>query len=121
MYHITLDAAARLFTISWTGHVDPEEAQCCHEEIQQHLSNIKPGFRMLTDLSDLESMDFTCSTQIDRMMDLFNKCGVETIVRVIPNPRKDIGFSIMSLFHYSHGVHIVTCKTMEEAKRILPV
>ena len=54
-------------------------------------------------------------------MDLFDAAGVDTIVRVIPNPRKDIGFSIMSLFHYRHGVHIMTCETMEEAKRILQV
>ena len=64
-------------------------------------------------------MDFECSTQIDSIMDLFNTAGVAAIVRVIPNPRKDIGFSIMSLFHYSHGVHIMTCENMEQAKSIL--
>jgi len=121
MYRITLDATAHLLTVSWTGHVDPASVKRCHEEVQQHLSGIKPGLRILTDLIGLESMDFACSTQIDRIMDLFDAAGVDTIVRVIPNPRKDIGFSIMSLFHYRHGVHIMTCETMEEAKRILQV
>jgi hypothetical protein len=38
---------------------------------------------------------------------------------VIPDPRKDIGFNILSLFHYRHDIHIVTCETLEEAKRAL--
>ncbi|MFZ2643240.1 MAG: STAS domain-containing protein [Verrucomicrobiia bacterium] len=119
MYHIVFDAEPHLLTINWTGHVDVAEVQRCHQELQQHLAEIKPGLRILTDLSGLGSMDFECSAQIDRIMDLFNAAGVNTIVRIIPNPRKDIGFNIMSWFHYRHGIHIMTCETVEEAKRIL--
>jgi hypothetical protein len=56
---------------------------------------------------------------IERMMDLFNKKGVEMVVRVIPDPYKDIGLNIMSLFHYPRRVHIVTCETLEEAREVL--
>jgi hypothetical protein len=37
------------------------------------------------------------------------------VVRIIPDPRKDIGLSIMSVFHYRRGVRIVTCETLAEA------
>jgi len=53
------------------------------------------------------------------MMDLCNKKGVETVVRVIPDPHKDIGLNIMSLFHYRRRVRVVTCQTLEEARRVL--
>jgi len=52
-------------------------------------------------------------------MDLLNKQGVSTVVRVIPDPRKDIGFNILSLFHYRPDVQIVTCETLEEAMKVL--
>jgi hypothetical protein len=119
MYRLAIDPSVNLLAIHWTGHVDPEEAKRCGEEIRQHLSDIQPGIRILTDLSGLESMDYDCAPHIDRMMDLFNERGIDTVVRVIPNPYKDIGFSIMSLFHYRHGVHIMTCESLEEAKKIL--
>jgi hypothetical protein len=44
---------------------------------------------------------------------------VETVVRVIPDPHKDIGLNIMSLFHYRRRVRIITCETLAEALRSL--
>jgi hypothetical protein len=44
---------------------------------------------------------------------------VELVVRVIPDPTKDIGLNILSVFHYRHRVRVVTCQTMEEAARLL--
>ena len=41
------------------------------------------------------------------------------VVRVIPDPYKDIGLNIVSLFHYPRRVRIVTCETLEEAMRAL--
>jgi hypothetical protein len=41
------------------------------------------------------------------------------VVRVIPNPQKDIGLNILSLFHYRRRVRIVTCETLEEAMNAL--
>jgi hypothetical protein len=56
---------------------------------------------------------------VRRMMDMCNEKGVEMIVRVIPDPHKDIGFSILSLFHYHRQVRIVTCATLDEALKVL--
>jgi hypothetical protein len=48
-------------------------------------------------------------------MDLMSKLGVAKVVRVIPDPHKDIGLNIMSLFHYPRRIPIVTCPTLKEA------
>jgi hypothetical protein len=64
-------------------------------------------------------MDLTCVPYIKRMMDVCNKKGVELVVRVIPDPQKDIGLNILSLFHYRRRVRIVTCQTLAEAKKVL--
>lgn len=121
MHHVEIDPTAHLLTISWAGHVDSEEARRCCEEVQKHLAGIEPRGRVLTDLSGLESMDHECAVHLDRIMDLFHRRGVDTVTRIIPNPYKDVGFNIMSLFHYHHrhGVHIMTCKSMAEARQIL--
>jgi hypothetical protein len=52
-------------------------------------------------------------------MDLLNKRSVSKVVRVIPDPQKDIGLNILSLFHYRRGLPIVTCETMDEAMAAL--
>jgi hypothetical protein len=41
------------------------------------------------------------------------------VVRVIPDPTRDIGLQIMSYFHYDGAVRIVTCATLDEATEIL--
>jgi hypothetical protein len=41
------------------------------------------------------------------------------VVRVIPDPHRDIGLQIMSYFHYSGDVQILTCQTLAEAEEIL--
>jgi hypothetical protein len=41
------------------------------------------------------------------------------VVRVIPDETKDIGFNILTVFHYPHRPQIVTCQTLPEAARVL--
>ncbi|MBI5819274.1 MAG: hypothetical protein HZA88_09815 [Verrucomicrobia bacterium] len=119
MHRCAFDATKQLFTVSWSGHVAPDEVRLFYTEVQQHLPEMKPGFRLLNDLSDLESMDFKCSVEIPPIMELFNAAGVAVIVRVIPNRRKDVGFGIMSLFHYRPEVRSMVCETREEAEKAL--
>lgn len=119
MHHCAFDATNDLFSVSWSGHVTPDEVKLFYREVQQHLPEMKPGFRLLNDLSDLESMDFKCSVEIPPIMELFNAAGVAVIARVIPNRRKDVGFGIMSLFHYRPEVRSMVCETREEAEKAL--
>jgi hypothetical protein len=45
--------------------------------------------------------------------------GASLVVRVIPDPHRDIGLQIMSIFHYGGDVQILTCETLAQAKEIL--
>ena len=115
MFQVEADKSKNLLKISFAGRVGLEEAKRCEEEVETLVPDLQPGFQLLTDLSGLESMDLACVPHIERVMDLCNRKGVAKIVRIVPDPHKDIGFNILSLFHYRHGIPIVTCETPEEA------
>jgi hypothetical protein len=119
MFKAEADKLKNLLKISYMQHVGPEDTQHVEEAIPALLPDLRPGFRLLTDMSSLESMDLACVPYIKRMMDLCNKQGVEMVVRVIPDPHKDIGLNILSLFHYRQRVRIVTCETLAEAMKAL--
>ena len=119
MFKIEVEKGQNLLKISYSGATTAQEVQLCAQEVQLPLSELATGFRLLTDLTDLESMEAKAIPHIRRIMDLCNQRGVAMVVRVIPDPRKDIGLNIMSLFHYHRRVRIVTCQNLEEAKRAL--
>ena len=52
-------------------------------------------------------------------MELYRSRGVARVVRIIPDPGKDIGLGILSIFHYPHGLQIITCENRAEALRAL--
>jgi hypothetical protein len=119
MIQAEADKPKNLLRVTYAGRVGAKETKRAVENLQRLLADLTPGFRLLTDLSGLDDMDPACEPDMKRMMDLCNKKGAEVVVRVIPEPQKDIGFNIMSLFHYRRGVRIITCKTLEEALRAL--
>lgn len=115
----TINKAKRLLLLNFIGHVRAEELQKSRDDLVLLLVDLPAGFRVLTDLSRVQSMDLACQAEISRMMEVFDQKGMDTVVRVIPEPRKDIGFNILATFHYHHQVPTVTCETMEEAARLL--
>jgi len=119
VYEVVADPAHHLLTIRYRGYVRSSAVGRCMKEVDEALTNIGPGFRLLVDLSELESMEIDCAPQIRRIMQLCSSKGVSAIVRVIPHPQRDIGLQIMSYFHYGDEVQITTCRTLEEAKTIL--
>jgi hypothetical protein len=52
-------------------------------------------------------------------MELCDQKGVALVVRVIPDPTKDVGLGILSRFHYHHRPRSVTCESMVEAAELL--
>ena len=119
MIKVETDVERNLLTVTDCGHVVPSDFDQAMGDLQTALGHLPPGFRLLTDLGGLESMDFSCAPLIDTVMDLTNARGVTTVVRIVPDPKKDIGFRVMSYFHYAPEVNIVTCETVEEAMRAL--
>jgi len=115
MFLATVNQSKQLLYLSFIGHVGIAELQRGHADIVKLLAGLPSGFRLLTDLSRLESMDLACAVEIGREMELFEQKGVELVVRVIPDPAKDIGMNLLSIFHYRHHPRTVTCRTMLEA------
>ena len=116
---IEVDSSQNLVVIRYHGWISVQDAERYLEEARAALAQMQPGFRLLVDLTYLESMESAVALYIEKIMDLLNEKGVTRIVRVIPDPARDIGFQIMSLFHYGQDVAIVTCATLEDAKNEL--
>jgi anti-anti-sigma regulatory factor len=114
-----VDPAHKLLVIRYSGVVGAEETEKGLEEIRAGLAKLQTGFRLLGDLTELQSMDVACAPFIEKAMDLCNEKGASLVVRVIPDPHRDIGLQIMSIFHYGGDVPIITCETLAEANEIL--
>lgn len=119
MFHAKASKAKNLLHVRYSGHVGPDDTKNYAVDLPPKLARLQSGFRLLTDLSSLEEMDLGCVPHIRAMMDLCNKKGVKLVVRVIPDPHKDIGMNILSPFHYRRSVRIITCETLAEAMEIL--
>jgi hypothetical protein len=119
MFQVELDKPKNLLKFIFSQQVTLEETTCWRNELENLLVEVQPGFKLLSDLSGLESMDPACAADIESGMELLDKAGISKVVRVFADPRKDIGFSIMSLFHYRRRIPIVMCETLEEAWRAL--
>jgi hypothetical protein len=108
-----------LLLIRYSGRVGPDEMKGGLEKMRAGLARLKSGFRLLVDLTDLEAMDIACAPFLEKAMDLCNEKGAALVLRVIPDPHRDIGLQIMSIFHYATNVRILTCQTLAEAMEIL--
>jgi len=119
MFRVTLDSAENELTISYRGHVTPEETRFCDDEVKLALTRLEPRFRLIVDLTGLEAMDLACSPIVATIMERCNAAGVAEVVRIIPDPTRDIGLQILSFFHYASEVYIQTCASLTDAKAIL--
>ena len=119
MINFEVHESKSLLVIRYHGLVVAHETEKGLEQIRNGLARLQSGFRLLADLSELESMDVGCAPFIEKAMDACNENGISTVVRVIPDPARDIGMQIMSLFHYGGNVRILTCQNMDEARELL--
>ena len=119
MFLATTNQAWRLLHLSYIEKVTVAELERGYSEVLALLAEFPGGFRMLADLDRLEFMDVACADILGKTMELMDQRGVELVVRVIPDPSKDIGLKIIGIFHYSKKVRIVTCETMVEAAKVL--
>ena len=115
MYAVELDQSKRLLVISAAQTVTAEEAKMAARRIREVLQDVAPGFHVLADFRWLESMDSAAARHIAEMMDALAEKGVASVTRVMPDPRKDIGFNILSQFHYGPEIKIATFDTLADA------
>jgi len=119
MFKVEADKARKLLEIAFAGKVNAAAAKQCVDRVELLLAGMDKGFTLLNDLSELGNMDASCAPHLERSMELCKKAGVIRVVRIIPDPHKDIGLSILSIFHYPRRIKIITCETREEALKLL--
>ncbi len=115
MLLVTSNKSRQLLYVSYIGQVRPEEFERGREELKAQLGELSTGFRLLADFSQLESMKLDCEPELGRTMELIGAAGVDLVVRVFPDPTKDIGMNILTVFHYPHRPRVVTCANLIEA------
>ncbi|HTQ51946.1 MAG TPA: hypothetical protein VMJ12_14645 [Candidatus Acidoferrales bacterium] len=116
---VTSNKIRQLLCVSYIGRVRPEEFPRNREDLTVQLEELSAGFRLLADFSQLESMGLDCEPELGRTMELIGKAGVELVVRVFPDPSKDIGMNILTVFHYPHRPRVVTCDNLVDAAMAL--
>jgi hypothetical protein len=116
-----VDESGGVLTMSYSEHVGAEEMRCCLGTVRDLMARLKPGFLLVTDLSNLDSMDVSCAPELGAIMDLCSAGGMLSVVQVIPDPNKDIGFDIISHFHHHPPVKTQTHESLADAiKSFLP-
>jgi len=119
MVLVTSNKHQKLLFLNYVQQVSVADLATARTEIAALLGDLPSGLRLLSDLSQLESMDPEGLGEIGATMDLINQTGVSLIVRVIPDPTKDIGLNILTVFHYPRHPRIITCRSLTEALRKL--
>ena len=75
------DQPQNLLVVRYVGSVRPDETERGAQEVPAAISKLRSGFRLLADLTDLQSMDVACAPHIEQVMDLCNEKGVSMVVR----------------------------------------
>lgn len=105
--------------VRFAGAFNAGEMQAAAARVESLLPKLKPGFSVLADFSRVDAMDLDCVPHLTRIMDLCREHGIGLIVRVLPEPTKDIGIKLLAIVHYRGKVKTVTAETLEEAERAL--
>jgi hypothetical protein len=119
MYLATVNIPKQLLFLNFIGNVKVEEISAGRENLIELVNALKPGFRLLADMSLLESFGPNCATEIGSNMRFFSDKGVSMVVRVMPDSSKDFGLNILAFFHYAPHLRTVVCETMVEAAKVL--
>lgn len=115
MYSVESDRSKQLLVISAAGRVTKKEVESVALRVREIMKEITPGFRVLTDFRWLERMDPAAAVPLAEIMDALAEKDVATVVRVVPDPHKDIGLNILSQFHYGPQIKLVTFESLAEA------
>jgi len=119
MISYSIDETGRVLALSYSGHVTPRQLEDFRKAFHSRVDQLRRGFVLLGDLTNLESMDPGCAEGIGAFMELLSERDMGTVLRVIPDPSKDIGLNLISLFHYRKPVRAYTLPNLAEALIVL--
>jgi hypothetical protein len=119
MFVVELDTTRQLLVLSIAGTVTADEAKETAARVRDKLQDMAPGFITLADFRWLESMSAAAAPFIAEIMDALAAKKVSAVVRVMPDPHKDIGLNILSHFHYGPEIRLMTFETLADAIQAL--
>ena len=115
MYSVESDRSKRLLVISAAGQVTKKEVESVALQVREMMKEITPRFRVLADYRWLDRMEPTAAAHLAEIMDALAEKDVAAVVRVVPDPHKDIGLNILSRFHYGPQINLATFESLAEA------
>ena len=116
MVNVRYDRKRNTVIVEFEGNVDAEQAKQFFADLEKARPKPEKDFKLLTDFSLVDTMEFSVKREIEKAMDLFNAQGVTEIIRVIPDANMDIGFNLMSAAHYSKQIKVHTVRSRQEAE-----
>src|SRR6478672_4993564 len=116
MVKVRYDGKRNTVIVDFEGNVDAGQAKQFFADLEKVRPKLEKDFKLLTDFSLVDTMEFSVKREIEKAMDLFNAQGVTEIIRVIPDANMDIGFSLMSAAHYSKQIKVHTVRSRQEAE-----
>ena len=119
MLVVETDTTRQLLVISIAGTVTVDESRETVARVREKLDEMASGFVALIDFRWLEAMATAASPFVAEIMDAFAAKKVSAVVRVMPDPHKDIGLNILSPFHYGPEVRLMTFETLADAIQAL--
>jgi hypothetical protein len=119
MFVVEADTTRQLLVLSVAGTVTVDEAKETVARVRERLQEMAPGFVALADFRWLESMATGAAPFVAEIMDAFAAKKVSAVVRVMPDPHRDIGLNILSSFHYGPEVRLMTFETLADAIQAL--
>jgi hypothetical protein len=119
MFVVETDTTRQLLVLSVAGAVTVEESKETVMRVREKLPEMAPGFVALIDFRWLESMSPGAAPYVAQIMDAFAAQKLSAVVRVMPDPHRDIGLNILSKFHYGSDVRLLTFETLADAIQAL--
>ena len=119
MFVVETDTTKQLLVLSVAGVVTADDSRETVVRVREKLETMGPGFVVLVDFRWLESMRAGSVPFVAEIMDALAAKGVSAVVRVMPDPHRDIGLNILSQFHYGPEVRLMTFETLADAIQAL--
>ena len=114
-----VDVGRNLLRTRYAGHARKSDLEAGVTTIRAQMAQLKPGFTILADWSGIEGLELDCVPAIAEIMELARAHGAATVVRVLPDPARDIGINMLSVVHLRGTARTVTAENLEEAERLV--
>jgi len=121
MIKATVNREYNLLHLAFKGRIGQNEFIQLERMLPSVFRCLGADFILMTDLSEVEEIEFACTGLIGALMEHIVEAGLGQVIRVIPDSSKDIGFAILEAFHYPAMLPVRVYADLEEAKQNLTV